>query len=111
MHKKYHIPTVIITSTNVTLSPVMYGYGSRLKNPMKNNHNNSSDLLNQTNGSVTNNTSSNSFWTHILAYLFTTKFIYVIWLTKFPNVRQFDLSLVILSQNLQQIVTFQLLTQ
>ncbi|RTG80222.1 pyridoxine kinase [Schistosoma bovis] len=57
LHKKYHIPTVIITSTNVTLSPVMYGYGSRLKNPMKNNHNNSSDLLNQTNGSVTNNTS------------------------------------------------------
>ncbi|CAH8591495.1 unnamed protein product [Schistosoma margrebowiei] len=55
LHKKYHIPTVIITSTNVTLSPVMYGYGSRLKNPMKNN--NSSDLLNQTNGSVTNNTS------------------------------------------------------
>uniref|UniRef100_A0A094ZP76 pyridoxal kinase n=1 Tax=Schistosoma haematobium TaxID=6185 RepID=A0A094ZP76_SCHHA len=57
LHKKYQIPTVIITSTNVTLSPVMYGYGSRLKNPMKNNHNNSSDLLNQTNGSVTNNTS------------------------------------------------------
>ncbi|CAH8601297.1 unnamed protein product [Schistosoma haematobium] len=56
LHKKYHIPTVIITSTNVALSPVMYGYGSRLKNPMKKN-NNSSDLLNQTNGSVTNNTS------------------------------------------------------
>ncbi|CAH8575877.1 unnamed protein product [Schistosoma intercalatum] len=55
LHKKYHIPTVIITSTNVTLSPVMYGYGSRLKNPM--NNNSSSDLLNQTNGSVTNNTS------------------------------------------------------
>ncbi|CAI2731150.1 unnamed protein product [Schistosoma spindalis] len=56
LHKKYHIPTVIITSTNVTLSPVMYGYGSRLNNPMK-NINNSSDLLNQRNGSVVDNTS------------------------------------------------------
>ncbi|XP_018646270.1 pyridoxine kinase [Schistosoma mansoni] len=58
LHKKYHIPTVIITSTNITCSPVMYGYGSRLNSLMKNNNSSSgSDLLNQTNGSVTNNTS------------------------------------------------------
>ncbi|KAK4468322.1 hypothetical protein MN116_008118 [Schistosoma mekongi] len=47
LHEKYHIPTVIITSTNMALSPVICGYGSRLISLVNNNISNLSDQMNR----------------------------------------------------------------
>ncbi|KAH8858701.1 Pyridoxal kinase [Schistosoma japonicum] len=47
LHQKYHIPTVIITSTNMALSPVMCGYGSRLTSSVNNNVGNLSHQMNR----------------------------------------------------------------
>ncbi|TNN16029.1 Pyridoxal kinase isoform 1 [Schistosoma japonicum] len=47
LHEKYHIPTVIITSTNMALSPVMCGYGSRLTSSVNNNVGNLSHQMNR----------------------------------------------------------------
>ncbi|CAH8862723.1 unnamed protein product [Trichobilharzia szidati] len=54
LHKQYNIPTVIISSTNLTNFPqVMYGYGSRFKGAINtpNNNNTNNNLSDQTNGS------------------------------------------------------------
>ncbi|CAH8529025.1 unnamed protein product [Schistosoma turkestanicum] len=61
LHKQYHIPTVIITSTNSVCSSssmMLYGYASRLINHQMKNDHGADNMIKQTNGSIFNNNSN-----------------------------------------------------